>query len=353
MKIINLSSILLCAFATIACNKDVDIAQDRELTLMPSAAEMNRTRASGDTFFALGDQITLAITDGGTTTNYIYSYNNTLGTFAGINAANTYHFYIDDQMINTITTSWPTDRTLSYKTDQRLDADFKLSDYMKATITNVMATKESVPIEFIHENAKVVFVLFGQNVSGLKIESLVVNIGNVGYWAHIDPVSGNAELILKPGNVALNANEIAGRIKVSGRTGSVTFLTQLNYTLVAGTSYVVALTPHGDDMHASISIGGWGQNENGVAVPVLKQDGFYQISNEAQLFAIAQLIKNYKPDGGGVNWPSEQYKLTANIVRNVPLREWIPLDGFTGVFNYDTFTIEPAIVFSNDAPITR
>lgn len=96
-----------------------------------------------------------------------------------------------------------------------------------------------------------------------------------------------------------------------------------------------------------------GQNENGVVVPVLKQDGFYQISNEAQFFAIAQLIKNYKPDGGGVNWPSEQYKLTANIVRNVPLREWIPLDGFTGVFNYDTFTIEPAIVFSNDAPITR
>lgn len=350
MKIVNLAIWILSAFALVSCNKDDAEPQGKELTLLPTEAQTNTTRASSSSFFTAGDQITLAINDRGSTTNYIYQYSN--GVFSGISTPNTYRFFLDDQVITSITTSWPTIRPTAWITDQRKDIDFKTCDYMTATLTNVMPTKESVPIEFVHENSKVVFVLFGQNAAGLKIESLVVDIDNVGYWAHIDPISGNAELILKPGNVALDANEIAGRIKVAGITGSVVFQSSLNYTLLANTSYVVSLTPRGDNVYASVSIGGWYQNENGVAVPLMKENGYYMIHTEAQLFAVAQLINNYKPDAAGVDWTTSNYKLAADIVRSQPLREWFPVSNFTGEFNLDTYTITPEIIFSNNnAPI--
>lgn len=347
MKAYNFFAItLLSVLAFVGCNRDESgpLSEKNELALLPTTKDLDVTRSSSTSFFANGDQVKLAVTDNGGNSNYVYSYNN--GVFSGINSSNTYYFFMDDQVVHSISVSWPTNRPSTAITDQRLDANFKMSDYMTATLQNVLATKEYVPVEFVHENAKVVFVVTGQNANGLAIQSLVVDVNNTGYWAHIDPVTGHGEIIIPPGNVTINANEIAGRIAIGGVTGSVVFQVSRTYTLVANTSYVVTLSPRGDNVFASVSIGGWYQNENGIGVPLIQQNGYYLINSEAQLYAIAQLISNYKPDTGNVDWTSANYMLTGDIVRSLPLRAWTTLTNFTGVFNYNGYTISPAITFA-------
>lgn len=347
MKIKNFAIALTSLITLVSCNKGENAAPEHELTLLPITNEMEVvTRSAGDSFFAAGDSIALAVTDNGVTTNYLYGYNN--GAFTGINTANTYRFYMDDHVITTIKAQWPANRPAAPITDQRLDINFKKSDYLSATLTNVMTTPKYIPMEFVHENSKILFMVTGQNANGQAISSLVVNVGEVGYWAHPDPVTGYAELILSPGDVYIYAGNIAGIIEIKGFKGAVIFEKTATYNLKANTSYVVVLSPCGDNMLARVGIADWGQSENGVAVPLVLIDGYYQISNEAQLFAVAQLINNYKPDAAGVDWTSANYRLTGDITRSA--RPWVPVTNFTGQFDYNGFTITPDINFTN--PIT-
>lgn len=327
-----------------SCNKNESEGSGSDLKLLPSTMGMvEGTRAAGSSFFVAGDQIALAVTDNGVTGNFTYAYNN--GTFTGINPSNTYRFYMDDHAIATIKALWPAVRPATFVTDQRLDENFKMSDYLSATINNVMSTPNYVPIEFAHENSKIIFMVTGQNAHGQAITSLVVNVGEVGYWAHPDASTGFAELIMQPGPVYIYAGNIAGLMTVGGFQGAVIFDKTETYTLKANTSYIVSLSPRGDNMIASISIGGWWQDENGVGVPIIKQGDYYQISTEAQLYAVAQLINRYTPDSGGVDWTSAKFQLSGDIVRSS--RTWVPVKGFKGVFDNNNFTITPDIVFSN------
>lgn len=345
--------ILLTGVALTGCQTESDSSAvaKGELVLLPKTTTTETTRALGTSFFANGDSINLAITDRSGTKSYIYSYNN--GAFTGVNVANTYRFYMDDQIITTLKTSWPLNPPATFVSDQRKDAAFKACDYMTAELVNIEPTSTYVPISFVRQNAKIVFVVTGQNAVNQVIQSLVVNVNEIGFWAHPDPATGNAELIIPPGPVSINAGNIAGRITVAGYTGSVIFDITQTYTLKANTSYIVTLSPSGDNMYASISIGGWYQNENGIGVPLIQQNGYYMIGNQAQLSAIRKLIADYQPDLGNVNWPSAKYMLSNNISMDASSPAWVPLTNFSGEFNYNSFKITPSILFATGGTIVN
>lgn len=333
--------IVAASFALLlaACGQDETLPAGNkgELRLAPAVENMTQVsvRSAGNAFFKEGDEIGITVkssTDTGTGKAFTYTYKNSV--FAGNPG---YFFSLDDSYITELTASWPKDGAESeIETDQRTLENYRKADKMTATTTleGIMPTDAPVPLTFKHNNCRLVFELAGQNANGLKIESLILELQYNGkpaaFWAYCGEGGanwdGNAALILDPA-ISIDSEEqyMIGRITVAGSkeyTGTI-FFPATDVKLQAGYSYLVTLTPRGDNLIASIHFGGWGQDEEGIGVPfqlpakVASNPDLYVISNAAQLVTLSYLIRNYpSPDGtnaNGTDWTKQNYTITNEI----------------------------------------
>lgn len=333
--------IVLSACMLAACQQDGLVPENGDKTLAFSAqvegmSQGKLTKSKGNTFFQNNDKIDVKITSsnpGSAEKLYEYTYNAD-GIFKG-----SYRFPLDDSYIQTLTALWPkqTVRDNGFKTDQRELADYLQADWLTATAelaaNGIMPTDVPVPLSFKHENARLEFELVGQNANGLNITSLILELLIDGKatacWAHLNEENGHAEMIL-PKGIALGDKDkeyMIGRVEAAGTTqytGTILFPKGI-VTLAGGTSYLLTLTPRGDNLIISINFGGWGQDEEGIGVPFQQPtksaDGnFYEIKTPAQLMALSYLIRNYAYNGrygdttfNPIEWKDQTYKVMNDL----------------------------------------
>lgn len=350
-----------------ACQQEEDITTpesgSKPLTLSAESVSDRKeaaTRANGNTFFTNGKQIKLLIIPNNSDeVTKTYTYKNAI--FSGKDEDNTFYFQMnDDYFISKLVAQWPavredapieSDGTVNIPTDQRILDNYRKADWLTAefaantsTAEGIMPTDAPVPLHFVRNNARLEFEVQGQHAYGQDITSLILELqlkGSDGtttkataFWAYCNPETGHAEVIL-PGGSALTtpkANYMIGRIAVAGKTeytGTVIMPEQLNITLEPNTSYKVTLTPRGDNLIASIHIGGFGQDEEGIGLPfqlpAVDKNGVYAINNASQLMTLSYILREYKvgtsttpesefdKDVNAIDWMSQQYKLTADI----------------------------------------
>ena len=390
----------LCTGAAFtACQQeDTDLSSDaaqekKELTL--SVASISDrveagSRANGNSFFSKDDRIKLKITPSTSDSkDCTYKYNN--GTFKGLAPTTTYYFQMNDTYIKSLVALWPAERNeddlalgtdgninANFPTDQRTEANYRKADWLTAnydgsstdTQEGIMPTDAPVPLHFTRNNARLEFEVQGQNAYGQSITSLILEL-QLGYgsgtstitkafWAYPNPTTGHAEVIVPGGSkLTCTANYMIGRIAVAGKTeytGTVIIPEELNITLEANTSYLVTLTPRGDNLIASIHIGGFGQDEEGIGIPfqlpVPDNSGVYGISNANQLMTLSYLLREYKVGTGSsidfdaqvqaIKWAEKKYKLSNNIT--IPSEcTWKPVTKGTELleasFDYNGHTI--------------
>lgn len=293
----------LSGVALTACQSDdnaPDFAGETELSFVPTVAEMgsqqNLTRvADTKKFFQTGDKITVEITTSRTGAKLDDSYTYTLdknGTFTG-----GFRFSLDNTYIKTLTAKWPTQEVREkegIKLDQRKWEDYQKADRLTATNSaaqNLMPTAEPVPLTFKHEQSRFTFRMAGQNANGLNIEALILELqhdldGNgtkdpCAFWAHCDSTE-TASLILVPGielkggtkegeYTIVNDRYMIGMATVGNAEtkyrGGIWLNKDVALTLKENTDYLVTLTPEGYNLVASITLGGFGQNEGYIGVP--------------------------------------------------------------------------------------
>lgn len=351
-----------------ACQQEEDIATPesglKALTLSAESISDRQeaaTRANGNTFFTNGKQVKLFITpDGGNEVSKTYTYNN--GVFGGKNEDDKFYFQMNDNyFISKLIAQWPADRkntpiesdgTVNIPTDQRSPDNYRKADWLTAEFKDntsasegIMPTDAPVPLHFKRNNARLEFEVQGQSAYGQKISSLILELQlKVGtattpkataFWAYCNPVTGHAEVIL-PGGSKLttpNKDHMIGRIAVADKneyTGTVIMPEQLDITLEPNTSYKVTLTPRGDNLIASIHIGGFGQDEEGIGLPfqlpaTIGETDIYGINNASQLMTLSYILREYKVGTSteseskfdesvkAIDWKNQKYKLTGDI----------------------------------------
>lgn len=294
----------LSVVALTACQSDdnaPDFAGETELSFVPTVTEMgsqqNLTRvADTKKFFQTGDKITVEITTSRTDAkpaSYPYTLNEK-GTFTG-----GFRFSLDNTYISTITAFWPTQdvrKNEGIKLDQRKWEDYLKADRLKShpgsANNNIMPTAEPVPLIFEHEQSRFTFRMAGQNANGLNIEALILELqcdlpddkkGKIpcAFWAYCDNTE-TASLILVPG-IELKGNNnggdytiVDGRYMIGMATvgndktqyrGGIWLDEKVALTLQPNTDYLVTLTPEGYNLVASITLGGFGQEEGYIGVP--------------------------------------------------------------------------------------
>lgn len=362
-----------------ACQQEEDTATPKSgskpLTLAAESVSDRKeaaTRANGNTFFTNGKQIKLLITPNGSSSEVTKTYTYANGVFSGKDKDNTFYFQMNDNyFISKLVAQWPIDRkntpiqsngTVNIPTDQRSLNDYRKADWLTAesetnnsTAEGIMPTDAPVPLHFVRNNARLEFEVQGQHAYGQNITSLILELQLKGsddtttkataFWAYCNPETGHAEVIL-PGGSALTtpkADYMIGRIAVVGKTeytGTVIIPEKLNITLEPNTSYKITLTPRGDNLIASITIGGFGQDEEGIGLPfqlpAVDENGVYAINNASQLMTLSYILREYKvgttttPESefdksvNAINWKSQQYKLTADITIPIELT-WKPV----------------------------
>lgn len=293
----------LSGVALTACQSDdnaPDFAGETELSFVPTVTEMgsqqNLTRvADTKKFFQTGDKITVEITTSRTDAkpaSYTYTLDKN-GTFTG-----GFRFSLDNTYIKEFTAKWPTQDVRDkegIKLDQR-----KLEDYLKAdrlkshpgsANKNLMPTAEPVPLIFEHEQSRFTFRMAGQNANGLNIEALILELQHdldgdgakdpCAFWAYCDNTE-TASLILVPGIELKGGSNNGGYTIVDGRymigmatvgndqtqyRGGIWLDEKVALTLKPNTDYLVTLTPEGYNLVASITLGGFGQEEGYIGVP--------------------------------------------------------------------------------------
>ena len=284
----------LSGVALTACQSDdnaPDFAGETELSFVPTVTEMgsqqNLTRvADTKKFFKEGDKITVKIkTSRKDAKPDTCTYTLKDGIFTG-----GFRFSLDNTYIDTITAFWPTQdvrKKEGIKLDQRKWEDYLKADRLKSHPSsankNIMPTAEPVPLTFEHEQSRFTFRMAGQNANGLNIEALILELqhdldGNgtkdpCAFWAHCDSTE-TASLILVPG-IELKGNgtdrymigmATVGNAQTQYR-GGIWLDAKVALTLKPNTDYLVTLTPEGYNLVASITLGGFGQNEGYIGVP--------------------------------------------------------------------------------------
>ncbi len=319
-----------------------------ELTFMPYVEESTvLTRDLGNTFFTEGYEIDVTLKSNAissTSQTFVYKYGAD-GIFRG--SPSGYFFPLDNTYIDELTAIWPREaiRQQGLVTDQReLDA-YRLSDQLiaVASTAGIMPTDAPVPLTFVRETTLLEFQLAGQNVAGLAIQSLILELELDGttptaFWAYCGNENGHAQLIL-PAGTSIQASDgyMIGRIHGSDGADYTIIMEATDVTLLAGTKYVMTLTPRGYDLLGSVGIGGWIQEtESGIAIPFVQPvpntDGDYLVQTAAQLITMSYLIRHYT-NGTTIAWPTMRYILSEDLdLTDEEAQQYIPIPKslFTG-----------------------
>lgn len=361
MKIRILLNMLLAlgVVATLgSCRNDITdpvLTGEIQLTLLPSVEKMDemkvRMRATGNSFFEDGDEITVRVTTsrtGNPSASYVYTYNG--GTFEG-----GFYFRPDNTYITQLEALWPAEGSqgrMGIITDQRKYVDYKQANRLKAEANtlNIMPTDAPVPLLFTHEQSRITFRLAGQAANGLIIKELLLELKadldgegekGVGFWAYCGDGTENPE---EEGKGVLNARMIlpagiqlgqdindGNRMKIGlvtvGKEGDDTddyrgliyIPNSTNITLEKNTDYLVTLTPEGYDLYATISVGGFDQSDGHVGIPFqlpvdTDDDDVYEINTVAQLVTISWLLDGDLNGELQSVWSDRNFNIPASIV---------------------------------------
>lgn len=362
MKRNNILYLAIAAFglsSLTSCQKEnedsASSGEEVSLSFRSSVKDMNEenlTRAVGNNFFIAKDQISVDITtnrSSNNTSTHTYSYNEK-GEFTG-----DFRFKLDNTYITKLVAKWPGEDVRTKDgivLDQRKEEDFQQADRLKAHITdiNIMPTVEPIPLTFTHEQSRFSFRMAGQNANGLNIQSIILELQydeNYGkepttppnmipgaFWAHC-PGGETAELILVPGIKVAGKSNGGNFIIVDGRymigqatvgnettqyTGGIWLKEDVNITLEAGKDYLVTLTPEGYNLIATITIGGFGQDEGFVGIPiqmptVVQSGTTYEIKNAIQLVTLSRLLKGgYIANQEASIWQGYDYVIKSSTI---------------------------------------
>lgn len=359
MKRNNIFYLTITAFALstlTACQAEDENAVsggEDTLTFRSSVRDMNEetlTRTGEKNFFNVGDKISVDITTSRSSNGSPHTYTyNASGVFTG-----DFKFNLDNTYITKLVANWPGSDVQNDKKiilDQREDKAFQEADRLQATVDNIniMPTKEPIPLTFEHKQSRFSFRMAGQNANGLNIQSVILELQydeNYGinsspkktsgaFWAHC-PGGETAELILVPGIIVAASDNGGSFIKVGNRfmigqatvgnestqyTGGIWLDDQVIVTLEAGKDYVVTLTPEGYNLIATITIGGFGQNEGFVGIPIQMPTpkagatDTYEINNVIQLVTLSRLLKGgYIANQDATIWKSYNYIIMGTTV---------------------------------------
>lgn len=262
-----------------------------------------------------------------------------------------YEFNLDDTYISTLSAVWPADAppTGAFEPDQRDEEAYRRADWLvaSASASGIMATNIPVPLQFRHNNCLLEFELAGQNVDGLEITELLIELEIDGVptacWAYCGNENGRASLLLKDGTMlSSKPGELIGTIPGADGDRYTIILPVMDIPLEAGKRYLVTLTPQGYDMDIFVFIGTFesasGERETGIAVPFHLPDqgeeGDYIIRTPIQLVTASYVVRHYT-DGRTPDFPGATYILTDDFQMTPEAAELyipIPRSLFTGQF---------------------
>lgn len=295
-----------------------------ELTFEPFVP-VSETRGYANEFFEIGHSIDVSIlpsTSGADEESYTYVYQSS-GIFTG---APGYRFPLNDDYIKTLVATWPEQdvRDEGTITDQREYGNFRQSDWLVATAAagGIMPTDAPVPLFFKRQNAMLEFELVGQNVAGVDIKSLLIELEIEGEptacWAYCGKDDGHGYLILPAGTrIVAPEGYLVGRVTVDENNPYTIIMPETDLTLEEGKRYLVTLTPRGYDMSMYVSIGGWTQGDEGIGIPfappVPAPDGEFTILEPQQLVTMSYLIRHYD-NPASFPWKSSIYNIDPSFV---------------------------------------
>ena len=118
--------------------------------------------------------------------------------------------------------------------DQREKEAFLAADWLSAELKEV-APAQAVALTLGHERPKLTFTLAG-TMSGSRITALSV----AGYDAYCDPQTGDAQLIMLPGNTEI-ALEAIGTVTIGGQERPRNFVVKTMPALKAGENHTIEI----------------------------------------------------------------------------------------------------------------
>lgn len=319
---------LLLPFASCSDNKDEVIPKggSGEMTFEPFVtAEGYGTRGYANDFFEIGHYIDVKILSsmpGAVEETYNYVYQSS-GIFTGDPG---YRFPLNDTYIQTLTATWPVEAVRNEGTivDQREYENFRQADWLVATATagGIMPTDAPVPLFFQRQNTMLEFELVGQNVAGVDIKWLLIELEIDGEptacWAYCGKDDGHAYLILPAGTrIIAPEGYLVGRVAVDENNPYTIIMPETDLTLEEGKRYLVTLTPRGYDMAMYVSIGGWIQGDESIGIPfappVPMPDGEFTILEPQQLITMSYLIRHYD-NPASFSWKTSIYNIDPGFV---------------------------------------
>lgn len=317
------------------------------LAIAPTVARMNEksvTRTATNSFFSVGDEISVKITTNRASANaesFTYQY----GSDAIFSSIKPFRFKLDNTYIKDLQALWPKEdiREKGIVLDQRKLEAYQQADRLVAVSSsaNIMPTAEPVPLIFEHEQSRFTFRMAGQNANGLNILSVILELqyddgsttNNPGaFWAYCDTTE-TASLILVPGTEikandaeyqAVDGRYMIGQAEVGNAdtkyTGGIWLKEDVFVILEKGTDYLVTLTPEGYNLIANIEIHGFGQSEGFVGIPIQlptpvdEEKNKYQIANAIQLVTLSRILQGEIKGQNADTWKSYTYTINAGFV---------------------------------------
>ena len=206
-------SLLICAAAALlagsSCSEQepFDAAMPVRLSVAGiSPGSRAAANYAADDYFGLRGMAGASVSVKARTTTYIYAD----GTLAGATPDDVLYFPVDGSALASVKVYWPEEAVRQAQggaitKDQREKEAFLAADWLSAELKEV-APAQAVALTLGHERPKLTFTLAG-TMSDSRITALSV----AGYDAYCDPQTGDAQLIMLPGNTEI-APEAIGTV---------------------------------------------------------------------------------------------------------------------------------------------
>ena len=239
-------SLLICAAAALlagsSCSEQepFDAAMPVRLSVAGiSPGSRAAANYAADDYFGLRGMAGASVSVKARTTTYIYAD----GTLAGATPDDVLYFPVDGSALASVKVYWPEEAVRQAQggaiaKDQREKEAFLAADWLSAELKEV-APAQAVALTLGHERPKLTFTLAG-TMSGSRITALSV----AGYDAYCDPQTGDAQLIMLPGNTEI-ALEAIGTVTIGGQERPRNFVVKTMPALKAGENHTIEI---GDDV---------------------------------------------------------------------------------------------------------
>lgn len=161
------------------------------------------------------------------------------GTLAGATPDDVLYFPVDGSTLASVRVYWPEQAVRQAQggtvaKDQRDKGTFLAADWLSAELKEV-APAQAIALTLGHERPKLTFTLVGA-MSGSRITSLSI----AGYDAYCDAQTGDAQLIILPGNTDI-APEAIGTVAVGGEERPRNFVVKTMPPLKAGENHTIEI----------------------------------------------------------------------------------------------------------------